>query len=147
MGRDLSRAPVRIRRQLGDIRGKAILGFGLRAGGEGGRGWFAKQGANSVASDLSSEFLALVQPRGHLAWHAGANPSRRCRSCLDFPDNNFDVVYAGNVLHHVDTDKTLDQIYRILKPGGVVVTWDLPHAQPGDQHLPPHGHAESAPGR
>jgi len=110
-----------IRRQLGDIRGKKILDLGCGAGEA--AVWFAKQGADVTASDLSSEFLALVQRVAALhgtqlhTHHADADR-------LDFPDNTFDVVYAGNVLHHVDTDKTLDQIHRILKPGGVLVSWD-----------------------
>ena len=85
--------------------------------------WFAKQGADVVASDLSSEFLELVRRVAGLhgvcvqTHHGDADR-------LDFPDDTFDVVYAGNLLHHVDLDQTLEQIQRVLKPGGRVVTWD-----------------------
>jgi ubiquinone/menaquinone biosynthesis C-methylase UbiE len=110
-----------IRKQLGDIRGKTVLDLGCGAGEA--AVWFAKQGAVVTASDLSSEFLALVQRVAGLhgtqlqTHHADADR-------LDFPDNTFDIVYAGNVLHHVDMDKTLQQISRIMRPGGTLVTWD-----------------------
>ena len=43
---------------------------------------------------------------------------------LDLPADSFDVVYAGNLLHHADFDDALNRIHRVLKPGGIVVTWD-----------------------
>src|SRR5262249_30632958 len=43
---------------------------------------------------------------------------------LGVPDHEFDIVYAGNLLHHVDLEKTIRQIHRCLKPGGKLVSWD-----------------------
>lgn len=43
---------------------------------------------------------------------------------IDFPESTFDIVYAANLLHHVDTQKTLTEIHRVLKPGGIACTWD-----------------------
>jgi SAM-dependent methyltransferase len=37
---------------------------------------------------------------------------------LPFPDNFFDVVYGGSVLHHTLLDQSAQEIYRVLKPGG-----------------------------
>ena len=40
----------------------------------------------------------------------------------DFPDNFFDSLYLGQVFEHTwEPKKVLDQCYRILKPGGVVI--------------------------
>ena len=43
---------------------------------------------------------------------------------MPFPDSTFDVVYAANLLHHVDIEETLIEAKRILKPDGVFVSWD-----------------------
>ena len=33
-------------------------------------------------------------------------------------------MYTGNLLHHVDTAIVLDEIKRVLKPGGMFISWD-----------------------
>jgi SAM-dependent methyltransferase len=44
---------------------------------------------------------------------------------IDFPDNTFDIVYASNLLHHIPDPKlTLQEMHRVLKPGGVACFWD-----------------------
>lgn len=41
---------------------------------------------------------------------------------IDFPDNIFDLVFAGEIIEHIyDTDFFIDEIKRILKPKGVLV--------------------------
>ena len=42
----------------------------------------------------------------------------------DFPfeDNYFDAIFAGEIIEHLyDTDHFLDEIYRVLKPNGILV--------------------------
>ncbi|MHA2059994.1 MAG: class I SAM-dependent methyltransferase [Candidatus Ranarchaeia archaeon] len=49
---------------------------------------------------------------------------------IPFPDNSFDIVSAGSVLHMFQKDsdrkKVAEEVYRVLKPGGhfVTVEWD-----------------------
>jgi ubiquinone/menaquinone biosynthesis C-methylase UbiE len=39
---------------------------------------------------------------------------------LPFPDASFDVVYSNGVLHHTpDTERAVDEVLRVLRPGGV----------------------------
>ncbi len=38
-----------------------------------------------------------------------------------FPNDYFDLVIGNGILHHLDTNIALDEIYRVLKPGGRVV--------------------------
>lgn len=41
---------------------------------------------------------------------------------LDFEDASFDTVSISNSLHHLtDIRKTLDEMYRVLKPGGLFI--------------------------
>ena len=38
---------------------------------------------------------------------------------LPFKENEFDAIYSWGVIHHsADTQNCLDEIYRVLKPGG-----------------------------
>ena len=40
---------------------------------------------------------------------------------LTFPDNYFDIVYGGAILHHLDIEQSINHIHRVLKPGGKIL--------------------------
>lgn len=41
---------------------------------------------------------------------------------LDFPDNMFDFIFAGEIIEHIyDTDFFVNEIKRVLKPGGILI--------------------------
>ncbi len=40
---------------------------------------------------------------------------------LAFPDNSFDIVYGGAILHHLDIEQSVNHIHRVLKPGGKIL--------------------------
>jgi SAM-dependent methyltransferase len=40
---------------------------------------------------------------------------------LDFPDASFDVVCASAVIHHLDLDRAIPEVVRVLRPGGRAV--------------------------
>ena len=108
-------------RHLGDVRGKKVLELGAGAGES--SVYLAKCGADVVASDISQGMLDVVT---RLAGVHGVEVGTQKASAeeLPFEDGTFDVVYAGNVLHHVDLDKCLAESSRVLKSGGVFVSWD-----------------------
>jgi arsenite methyltransferase len=51
---------------------------------------------------------------------------------MSFKDAEFDVVMSSGALHHIvrnldEHEKTVNEIVRVLKPGGKVVLWDITH--------------------
>lgn len=40
---------------------------------------------------------------------------------LAFPDGTFDVVFGSSILHHLDMAAAVDEIHRVLRPGGTLV--------------------------
>lgn len=111
-----------ILQHLGDLRGKSLLDLGCGAGEN--SVYFARQGANCVASDCSP---GMVQTAQKLAAANGVQLEGRVidAMAIDFPDNCFDVVYASNLLHHIpDVSVTLREMHRVLKPGGKACFWD-----------------------
>jgi ubiquinone/menaquinone biosynthesis C-methylase UbiE len=43
---------------------------------------------------------------------------------LDFRENTFDLIVGNGILHHLDAEIALKEIYRVLKPGGRVLLWE-----------------------
>ena len=107
--------------KIGPLNGRYLLDLGC-GGGESSI-YFAMKGARCVASDWSPE---MVNAAKKLAELNQVNIDARVINAMhiDFPDCTFDIVYAANMLHHVDTLVTLREIHRVLKPGGIACTWD-----------------------
>lgn len=40
---------------------------------------------------------------------------------LTFEDEQFDIIFGGAILHHLDLEKAFNEIKRVLKPGGCAV--------------------------
>lgn len=77
-----------------------------------------------VGIDVSRAMLAHAERRLRLA---GADhllvQADACR--LPFADDTFDVVYARGLLHHLpEPARGMQEIHRVLKPGGVAVVLD-----------------------
>jgi len=83
---------------------------------------FAQEGANTVGVDLSQTAIDLAKKnfshhdlKGDLHVMNG--------EALDFPVDSFDVVYAHGVLQYTaDPQKMVEESYRVLKSGGVLIT-------------------------
>ncbi|GBE17269.1 putative methyltransferase YcgJ [bacterium BMS3Abin15] len=85
--------------------------------------YFAKKGAEVIAVDISNGMLEVVRK---LAKKNNVIVSTKQSSSdhIDFKDETFDIVYAANLLHHVDISSTLKEVSRVLKKGGALVSWD-----------------------
>lgn len=99
--------------------GKQVLEIGSGLGTD--LAQFAKGGAHVTDLDLSAGHLAHAKRNFELRGLEGTfvhGDGER----LPFPDNNFDVVYSNGVIHHTPNTKTaIEEIYRVLKPGGKTI--------------------------
>lgn len=110
-----------IMKKLGDIKGKKILELGCGAGEA--SVYFAKHGADVTASDISDNMLRVVKKVAQK--HKVTLNTVQCYSHdIPFQDGCFDIIYAANLLHHVDIERTLSEVRRVLKKDGMFVSWD-----------------------
>ncbi len=103
---------------------RRLVPFGARvldcAAGTGELSFAASEKADSVlCTDLSENMLKTARKK---AWDRGAdNIVFAARNIFDLndPDNTYDVVIAGNVLHLLSNPQgAVKELYRVLKPGG-----------------------------
>lgn len=89
---------------------------------------FLSKVANKVvATDLEDESIASHAPGMLRAMKLHQNlkvSNVILKACsaenLPFEDNSFDMVYSSHVLEHIpNLEKALQEIYRVLKPGGI----------------------------
>ncbi len=110
-----------ILKKLGHLKGKKVLEIGCGAGEA--SVYLAKKGADVIATDLSGGMLVVVRKlakRHHVKLKTVRCPSDK----LPFKDSSFDIVYAANLIHHVDHESTLLEAKRVLKKGGIFVSFD-----------------------
>ncbi len=98
-----------------DLSGKRVLDLGCGYGEA--SAFFAKRGAAVFGIDVSDGMIDLAQK---LAADNGVAPvfSVQGAERLDFEDGFFDVVYGNGILHHIDLERSLPEIKRVLKIGG-----------------------------
>jgi SAM-dependent methyltransferase len=84
-----------------------------------GTGYFtrelARSGANVVAIDISPELLEIARTNC-----SAPNIQYQIQNAysLSYPDAMFDSVVGSSVLHHLEIQEALRNIYRVLKPAG-----------------------------
>lgn len=111
-----------ITHRLGNIKGKRLLDVGCGLGEA--SVYFAILGAEVTSSDLSQGMLDATT---RLAKANNVSVKQHVASAEDMqlpPEAKFDIIYAGNLLHHVDIEETITRIKPHLAAGGMFVTWD-----------------------
>jgi len=100
----------------GRYKGKKVLEIGCGMGTM-AMNW-AKQGAHVTAVDLNP--VAIEQTKNRFKLHDLKGTIKQCdANILDFKDESFDYVYSWGVLHHSpDLEKSLDELFRVLKTDG-----------------------------
>lgn len=108
---------------LSDLSGKKVLEIGCGAGGH--SAMFARHGAELTSLDISLDIsldrvsatrkkLRLLGSKAKTATALQGNAE-----ILLFSDDSFDIVYSNGVLHHTpNTAGAIDEVYRVLRPGG-----------------------------
>jgi SAM-dependent methyltransferase len=100
--------------------GRDVLEYGCGQGGLAVR--LAEHGAQVIGIDISE--VAVEQARDQ-AQRAGVADRAHFQTmdaeALEFPDDRFDLVCGNGILHHLDLDRALGEISRVLRPGARAV--------------------------
>jgi ubiquinone/menaquinone biosynthesis C-methylase UbiE len=100
-------------------RGETLLGLGNGLGTD----WiqYARHGAEVISCCPSAERLALIQRNFSLRGLKGAFLHANPRA-IPLESASIDVLCVANLLEEMDDPKSvIDEIYRLLKPGGKVI--------------------------
>jgi SAM-dependent methyltransferase len=86
--------------------------------------WASSQGAHAYGIDISEPTLR----QAHGAFEFGATPPRALRAAvgdvrdLPFRDASFDAIYSMGTIEHFDeTVRAVEEMARVLKPGGCAI--------------------------
>lgn len=103
---------------LGKVRNKKVLNLGCGLGEE--AVYLHNLGARVTAVDISSLMLKAAKrlARKHRVGRKISFLPMTAES-LKFKRGSFEAVVGCNILHHVDLKKTIREVKRVLKPGGV----------------------------
>lgn len=80
------------------------------------RKFYAATKAEITAIDISDELLAEARkflPEASFKKDDAMN--------MSFQSETFNVVFGSSILHHLEFDASLNEIYRVLKPGGRMI--------------------------
>ena len=105
---------------LADLVGKRVLEIGPGAGGH--SALFARHGAVVTAVDITQARAQATAKKFKILEADDCEAMQGDAESLAFDDGTFEIVYSNGVLHHTfDTGKAIDEVYRVLKPGGQAV--------------------------
>lgn len=104
---------------LDTLKGRTVLEVGCGSGGA--SLVMSRHGAEVVAGDLALPRCAnALRMHGVSSWRDRKFAAVQLDAeRLPFPDGSFDAVLSNGVLHHTtDTRRAVEQVRRVLKPGG-----------------------------
>jgi len=86
-----------------------------------GTGYFTRElvrsGADIIAIDVSPELLEIAKSK-YFAPNVRYEIQNAC--ALTYSDATFDSVVGSSILHHLEIEEALREIYRVLRPGGTI---------------------------
>ncbi len=105
--------------QFTRFHGKKILEVGVGAGSDFTQ--WVRAGSLAHGIDLTEEAINNVQERLKLYELSAVDLKCGDAENLPYENNQFDLVYSWGVIHHSpDTERCLDEIIRVTKPGGQI---------------------------
>jgi SAM-dependent methyltransferase len=101
---------------FGNCSGKRVLEYGCGLGGFAFR--LADRGAMVTGIDISDVAVAQANRRAASYPPGQLTFAKADAENLDFPDGSFDLVCGTGILHHLDLERSLREVHRVLHPGG-----------------------------
>ncbi len=69
-------------------------------------------------SDIAIDRLNKENTHDHVKFHVMDAMN------MDFDDNSFDLVHGCGIIHHLDIEKSMNEVSRVLKTGGKAIFWE-----------------------
>ena len=105
--------------RFGECAGKDVLEAGCGIATDGIN--FARRGAHYTGVDFADSAVWLAQHRFALENQTG-RILQSSITALPVPDQSQDLVYSNGVIHHIpDTQCAIDEMFRVLRPGGKAI--------------------------
>ena len=105
--------------EFNDHKGEKLLEIGVGVGTDALE--YGKGGANVTGIDLTETAIEITKNRFKQKNLKGIFKTDDAEN-LSFSDNMFDIVYCFGILHHTpNTKKSINEIRRVLKPGGKAI--------------------------
>jgi SAM-dependent methyltransferase len=102
------------------IKDKKVLDFGCGSGY--GTALISKYCSQAIGVDISSDAIAYAKETNHNSKLSFFEIREVEKSPLPFPDASFDTVLSFQVIEHIkDPQVYIEEIYRVLKPGGQII--------------------------
>ena len=107
----------RIDAESSNLQGKRLLEIGCGMGYDSLE--FIRRGVRVTAVDLSPKAVEFCKRHFEVVGADAEEVKVDNALSLSFPDNSFDAVWSNGVLHASgDTPAAINEVYRVLKPGG-----------------------------
>ncbi len=104
---------------LHNCQGKNVLEYGC------GPGSYAfllsKKGANVIGIDISNVAIKLANERAKKEGLKNISFEVMDAEAMQFEDNSFDIICGTGILHHLNLNRSLRELARVLRPDGKAI--------------------------
>lgn len=104
---------------ISNCKGKAVIEYGC------GKGTYAfvlaKHAARVVGIDISEVAIKMAQAQAKEQGLKNVDFSEQDAEAMDFEDSSFDIIFGTSILHHLNLEKAMMEISRVLKTNGKAV--------------------------